>query len=92
MTRNEPLAGDALARYTRRLGLQMRIAQRASRGRKGWLDRLALRFLERVSRPKPADDFMRDEIVDAGIGFSVEELETYQRGADPGGGRSTPRG
>ena len=82
MKRTEPLAGSELERFTRRLALRMRIAQRASRKHKGWLDRLAVRLLDRATRPKsPADDFMRDELVDAEIGFSVEELEAYQSGA-----------
>ena len=78
--RTEPLAGEALAKFTRRTRMQMAIAQRASRKRKGLLDRLAFAFLSRVTTPKPEEDFMRDEICDAGIGFSVEELEAYQRG------------
>ncbi|NNL66543.1 MAG: hypothetical protein HKP30_09895 [Myxococcales bacterium] len=77
--RREPLAGPALDRFTRRLGFQMRLAQRASRKRKSWLDRLVTTFLRRATRPKPDDDFMRDEIVDAGVGFSAEELEAYQQ-------------
>ena len=32
-------------------------------------------------KPKPRDDFMRDEIVDADIGFTADELDAYQRGA-----------
>ena len=83
--RHEPLSGAELERFTRRLGLQMRLAQRASRKHKSWLDRLVTRFLARATRPRSAeDDFMRDEIVDAGIGFSVEELETYQAGSKAG--------
>lgn len=79
--RREPLAGAALDRFTRKLGFQMRLAQRASRKRKSLLDRLVTRFLQRATRPKPEEDFMRDEIVDAGVAFSAEELEAYQRGS-----------
>jgi hypothetical protein len=27
---------------------------------------------------EPEDDYMRDELIDNGLGFSVEELEAYQ--------------
>jgi hypothetical protein len=73
--RNHPLSGKALERFTRKLALQMRLAGRVSRKRKNVLDRILTRLLDRLTRPRtPADDFMRDEIVDAGIGFTLEEL------------------
>ncbi len=91
--RREPLAGRELARFTRRLGLQVRLAQRASRRRKGWLDRLVTRLLERATRPStPEQDFMRDPLVDAEIGFSAEELERYQAGGGPGAEAQDPAG
>ncbi len=83
--RNAPLSGPALERFTRKSALLAGLAQRACRRRKGLLDRLATRFLERATRPKSAeDDFMRDELVDAGIAFSADELEAYSRGQRPG--------
>lgn len=57
------------------------LARSAFRKKKGWLDRLRVRLLARVLRPAdPAKDFMRDEIVDADIGFDAEELARWQRG------------
>ena len=83
--RNDPLSGKPLERFTRKLALQMRVAGRVSRKRKNVLDRLLTRLLDRLTRPRtPADDFMRDEIVDAGIGFGADQLERYQSGRDGG--------
>ena len=77
--RSEALSGKALDRFTRKLRLQMLLAARVSRNRKNLLDRLLTRLLARATRPRdPHLDFMRDEIVDAGIGFTAEELERYQ--------------
>lgn len=82
MKRNDPLAGAALAKFTRRTALQMRLAQRVSRKRKTLLDRLLTKLLGRALAPKtPEDDFMRDELVDADIGFSADELDAYARGS-----------
>lgn len=81
--RTAPLSGKALERFTRKLTLQMLVAGRVSRKRKNLLDRILTRLLERVTRPQdPRDDFMRDELVDAGIGFDADELERYQSGRD----------
>ena len=86
--RTRPLAGKALERHTRKNRLMMALAQRASRKHKSCFDRLVVRFLDRSTRPKSAeDDFMRDEIVDAGIGFSADELDAYaSRDRGSGGG------
>lgn len=87
--RNEPLAGADLERYTRKTRRQVRLAQRACRRRKSWLDRLVTGFLERATRPKsPADDFMRDDLVDAGISFGADELDAYQSGDEAPEGRA----
>ena len=73
-----------LAAYTRKAARASRLAQRASRKRKGLLDRLALWIVARMTKPKsPQADFMRDEIVDSGVGFSVEELAAYRSRAAP---------
>lgn len=83
--RNDPLSGKPLERFTRKLALQMLVAGRVSRRRKNLLDRLLTRLLARLTRPQdPSDDFMRDELVDAGIGFRADELERYQSGRDAG--------
>ena len=70
-----------LEKYTRQAGLAVGLAQRASRRRKRLLDAAASWLLGLMLKPRPRDDFMRDEIVDADIGFTAEELEAYQRGA-----------
>jgi hypothetical protein len=79
--RRESLRGTALERFTRKAALQMAIARRVSRKRKNLLDRLLTRLIDRVTRPAPADDFMRDDVVDAAIGFDVDELRRYRSGA-----------
>jgi hypothetical protein len=75
-------AGRQLARaaapHDARLGL--RLVRSAFRKRQSWLDRLLTRLLRRATAPSDASaDFMRDEIVDAGIGFDPEELLRYQQ-------------
>ncbi len=83
--RRTPLSGKALDRHARRTAWMIGLAQRASRKDKGLLDRLVTRFLDRATRPKSAeDDFMRDDLVDAGIGFSADELDAYSKGRDSG--------
>ncbi len=78
-TRNAAPAGKALRRFTRKLRVQILVAGRVSRKRKNFLDRLLTRLLDRAIRPKrPGDDYMRDELVDAQIGFTADELERYQ--------------
>ena len=81
--RRTPLSGKALDRFTRCSALMVGLAQRACRREQGLFDRLVTRLLDRSTRPRsPEDDFMRDEIVDAGIGFSADELEAYSRSRD----------
>ena len=61
--------------------LTMWLVARASRLDGSWIDRLCLRLVNRKIAPRnPEKDFMRDEIVDADIGFTVGELDAYQRG------------
>lgn len=79
--RAEALRGTALERFTRKAAVQIAIARRVSRKRKSLLDRLLTRLLDRLTRPDPSDDFMRDEIVDAGIGFDADELRRYRAGS-----------
>lgn len=87
--RRASLNGTALVRFTRKAALQMAIARRVSRKRKNLLDRLLTRLIDRLTRPAPADDFMRDEIVDAAIAFDAGELHGYRSGTERGA--SPPR-
>ena len=80
--RRESLRGTALERFTRKAALQMAIARRVSRKRKNLLDHLLTRLIARLTRPAPADDFMRDEIVDAGVAFDAAELQRYRAGVE----------
>lgn len=74
----------AYRRRVRAAAIGFRLARSAFRKRKSWLDRLLTRLLRRATTPRTADgDFMRDEIVDAGIGFDPDELRRYQEGRDP---------
>lgn len=56
------------------------LAQRASKRNKGWLDRVAYWLLRRALKPAdPAQDFMRDPLLDAEPEFDPAELATYQQ-------------
>lgn len=82
--RRAALRGTALERHARKAALQMAIARRVSRKRKNLLDRLLTRLIDRLTRPALADDFMRDEIVDAAIAFDPGDLQRYRSaGRDP---------
>lgn len=77
----------AYRRRVRQAGIGLRLARSAFRKRKSWLDRLLTRALRKATAPQATGaDFMRDEIVDAAIGFDPEELRRYQQGRAPGGG------
>lgn len=58
--------------------LQIDLAARAARNQTVF-DRICRKLLHKVTTP-PADDFMRDELVDSHPGFDPDELERYQRG------------
>lgn len=62
-----------------------RLVRSAGRKRQSWLDRLLTRFLRRATAPKPGADFMRDELVDADIGFDPAELARYRDSGRPPG-------
>ncbi|MCE2542121.1 MAG: hypothetical protein J4F30_01580 [Acidobacteria bacterium] len=71
----------AFRKRARAYRLTMWLLERASRHNGSWIDRLSLRLVNRRITPKdPRQDFMRDEIVDADIGFTASELDAYQRG------------
>ncbi len=78
------MKADARA-YRRRVRahrLSMWLIARASRLNGSWIDRQCLRLMNRRPTPRnPDQDFMRDEIVDADIGFTASELDAFQRGA-----------
>ncbi len=67
--------------FNAKLGL--RLANRASRKNKNWLDRLATRLLRNaINDPTgEADDFMKDELTDTGVEFDPADLEEFERGA-----------
>ncbi|MEM6723333.1 MAG: hypothetical protein AAF598_04800 [Bacteroidota bacterium] len=57
------------------------MAQRASKHQKNWLDRGIVFLLKRlVKTDHLADDYMADELIESEPGFSVEELEAFERG------------
>ena len=43
-------------------------------------DKLCRWVLNKATKMKPEDDFMRDEFVDSGLGFDADELDRFQRG------------
>jgi hypothetical protein len=57
----------------------MWLASRASRNT-GIVDRLCRRVLARLTKLDPADDFMRDDLIELDQAFDPEELARYQRG------------
>jgi hypothetical protein len=72
---------DAERSYRRRARFgrfAFRLVRSAGRKRQSWLDRLLTRVLRRATAPQPGADFMRDELVDADIGFDPAELARYQ--------------
>ncbi len=72
---------QAYRKRVRAAGIGLRLARSAFRKRQSWLDRLLTRLLRRATTPRTANaDFMRDELVDASIGFDPEELSRYQQG------------
>lgn len=67
-------------RRVRQARIGLRLVRSAFRKKQSWLDRLLTRLLRRATAPSdPSADFMRDEIVDAGISFDPEELRRYQQ-------------
>ena len=43
-------------------------------------DKICRFILDKATKMKPEEDFMRDEFVDNDVGFDPAELERYQRG------------
>lgn len=85
MNEDDTRSEKAYRQRVRRAGLGMRLARSAFRKRKRWIDRLFTRLIARLVRPRGAGaDFMRDEIVDAGIGFDAEDLRRYQESGSNG--------
>jgi len=69
---------NEIEKLERRASVAMWLTRRASRNT-GWFDRLCRWLMTRMLRLDPENDFMRDEIIDNDQGFSVEELDRYQR-------------
>lgn len=74
-----PPTKEELEKQTKKLAFATGMAQRAFRKKKNLIDHAATFMLKQATKPKPQDDFMRDDICDADIGFSVDELEAYQK-------------
>ncbi len=55
------------------------LATRASRNT-GLMDRICRVLLSRIFKLDPDNDFMRDDMIENDPGYSVEELERYERG------------
>jgi hypothetical protein len=65
--------------FIARLGLKL--AASASKKLKTRTDRFCAALIEKALQPKsPAEDYMRDDIADAEISFSADELARYQSG------------
>lgn len=56
------------------------MAQRASKEHKNWLDRMIIYILNKVVSTKHLEnDYMADEWLESEPGFTVEELENFER-------------
>ena len=74
-----PPTKEELEKQTKKAAFATGMAQRTFRKKKGVLDHAASFMLKRAMTPKPENDFMRDDICDADIGFSAAELEAYSK-------------
>lgn len=73
------MSEERYQKSVRKARIGMWLATRASRNT-GVLDRLCRLLLTRMTRADPDNNFMRDELIEQDVGFSVEELERYERG------------
>lgn len=56
------------------------MAQRASKQHKNWLDKIIIAILNKVVSTKHLkDDYMADEWLESEPGFTIEELENFER-------------
>ena len=56
------------------------MAQRASKEHKNWLDKIIISILTKIVSTKHLkDDYMADEWLESEPGFTVEELENFER-------------
>ena len=63
----------------RSASLQIVIANRSSRN-KTLLDKICRVLILRATHVEPADDFMRDPLIDSDEGFDPDELTRFQNG------------
>ncbi|MEM9725828.1 MAG: hypothetical protein AAF909_10230 [Pseudomonadota bacterium] len=68
-------------RRERMAALTASLASRSARN-KTMLDRLCRVVVAKVAAP-PAEDYMRDPLIDDDQGFDPDELDRYQRGEAP---------
>ena len=76
------LAGNRIREFKARVARLL--LQRASLKQERLFDRLCARLLTWATNSSNAqpDHYMRDELIDADIGFDPKELEQYQRPSD----------
>ena len=56
------------------------MAQRASKLNKNWLDKIIVSILNRMVRTQHLkEDYMADELIESEPGFTIEELEAFER-------------
>lgn len=72
------MSHSSYKKKVRMANLTMWLAARASRNT-GLLDRLCRRFLANKLTLKHEEDFMRDNIIDSDVGFSISELESFEK-------------
>lgn len=73
------MSEEAYRKRERQARIGIWLAKRASRNT-GWFDRVCRRLMLRLTKIDPEKDFMRDDMVDQDAGFSVEELQRFERG------------
>jgi len=56
------------------------MAQRASKANKNWLDKRIISILNKiVSTAHLKEDYMADELIESEPGFTIEELEAFEK-------------
>ena len=75
------MSGDdkEIRKLERATKLTIWMAGKSSRNR-SLSDKLCRLLVKRATAVKPADDFLRDPLIDNDLGFDPDELDRFQRG------------
>lgn len=71
-------------KLVRQQQIGMRFARALAKRRRGFVDRLLVALAARMApQPSPANDFMRDPLIDGAPEYSIEELKRFREGKTP---------